>query len=68
MADPSVHFSCVCGVTYPLPQARPLGAVTCPGCARTPLAPANFEGPRWRERWRRQELLPPAVLRRLVLL
>ncbi len=63
MTEQTLRFTCVCGETYSLPHARPLGAVTCPECSRTPLAPANFEAPRWRERWRRRELLPPAVLR-----
>jgi hypothetical protein len=68
MTEQPVRFTCVCGATYPLPHARPLGAVTCPGCGRSPLSPANFDAPRWRERWHRRELLPSAVLRRHLLL
>jgi hypothetical protein len=68
MTDSAVRFTCVCGATYPLPQARPLGAVSCPRCRRTPLAPSNFDGPHWRERWHRRDLLPRAVLQRHVLL
>jgi hypothetical protein len=68
MTEQTLRFTCVCGTTFPLPPRRPLGAVTCTGCDRTPLSPSNFESPRWRERWLRGELLPPAVLRRHVLL
>jgi len=68
MSQP-VLFSCVCGTTYALPEGRPLGAVECPGCDRTPLAPANFESPEaWRRRWEHLDLVPTAVLRPLILL
>ncbi len=68
MSLPSLRFACVCGATSTLPPRRPVGAVTCSRCGLTPLAPANLEAPRWRERWTRGELLPRPVLERHVLL